>query len=118
LAAALWTLLLVVAVGGSMAGAEDGAEPTTLVSRVGAEGAGGDGNSAEPSISADGRYVAFASGAENLSSEDTAFGDVFVRDLVAGTTTLVSRASGPAGAVADFESSAASISADGRHVAF
>jgi Tol biopolymer transport system component len=91
----------------------------TLASRAdGGGGAAADGNSYDASISADGRYVAFASGAENLSSEDAAFNDVFVRDLVAGTTTLVSRASGATGAAGDGESSDPSISADGRHVAF
>ncbi|MFN8163786.1 MAG: hypothetical protein U0R26_08120 [Solirubrobacterales bacterium] len=95
------------------------ARRTTLVSRAsGANGAAADGYSAEATISADGRYVAFRSGAENLSSEDVAFNDVFVRDLETGTTTLVSRASGAAGAAADGESSDPSISADGRHVAF
>ncbi len=91
----------------------------TLASRAdGAGGAAADGDSFAPSISADGRYLAFASGAENLSFEDTAFFDVFVRDLVAGTTTLVSRASGATGAAGDGESSLPAISADGRHVAF
>jgi len=91
----------------------------TLASRAdGAEGVAADGNSYDPSISADGRYVAFGSWAENLSAEDTAFNDVFVRDLTAGTTTLVSRAAGPTGAAGDGESTDPSISADGRHVAF
>lgn len=91
----------------------------TLASRAdGAGGAAADGNSYDASISADGRYVAFASGAENLSPEDTAFNDVFVRDLLAGTTTLVSRAAGAAGAAGDGESTDPSISANGRHVAF
>ncbi|MDX6635443.1 MAG: hypothetical protein QOF06_1646 [Solirubrobacterales bacterium] len=90
-----------------------------LASRAdGAGGAAAEGNSYDASISADGRYVAFSSGAENLSPEDAAFNDVFVRDLVAGTTTLVSRASGATGAAGDGESTDASISADGRHVAF
>jgi Tol biopolymer transport system component len=91
----------------------------TLVSRAnGPEGAAADSGSYDPSISADGRYVAFRSPAENLSSEDVAFNDVFVRDLATGTTTLVSRASGMAGATGDNESTDPSISADGRHVAF
>lgn len=91
----------------------------TLASRAdGAAGAVADGNSYDPSVSADGRYVAFASWAENLSAEDAAFNDVFVRDLLTGTTTLVSRAAGPAGAAGDSESTDPSISADGRHVAF
>ena len=99
------------------------AATTTLVSRAsGASGTGGDGFSSGPSISADGRFVAFDSGADNLSSEDNnAFNNVFVRDTQAATTTLVSRAGGPAGAGADGDSSALSppsISADGRFVAF
>jgi Tol biopolymer transport system component len=91
----------------------------TLVSRAdGPAGAVADDHTFEPSISADGRYVAFRSSARNLSPDDTAFNDVYVRDLSAGTTLLVSRASGASGAAADGESSSAAISADGRHVAF
>ena len=96
------------------------ADTTTLVSRAtGPKGAPGDRFSAEPSISADGRFVAFASSADNLSDEDDEFVDIFVRDLQANTTTLVSRGSDAAGAAAsDGNSSAPSISADGRFVAF
>lgn len=94
------------------------AKTTTLVSRASGAGAVADQSSNQPSISADGRYVAFRSGAENLSAEDTAGSDIFVRDLLTGTTELVSRASGAAGAGADEYSTAPSISADGRHVAF
>ncbi|MGD9570674.1 MAG: TolB family protein [Thermoleophilia bacterium] len=96
------------------------ANTTTLVSRAtGAGGAGGNGTSTDPSVSADGRYVAFHSQADNLSTEDddTVF-NIFVRDLVAGTTTLVSRAPGPAGAGGDASSLNAVISADGTRVAF
>ena len=93
---------------------------TTLVSRAsGTAGAGGDGNSSGASISADGRFVVFDSTADNLSAEDDdGATNVFVRDLVATTTTLVSRATGPAGAAADASSFEAAISADGRVVAF
>jgi Tol biopolymer transport system component len=96
------------------------ANTTTLVSRAsGAAGAVGDQASIDPSISADGRYVAFRSDADNLDPDsDDAVTDVFVRDLQADTTTLVSRASGAAGAVGNDGSSTPSISADGRHVAF
>jgi Tol biopolymer transport system component len=70
-----------------------------------------------PSISADGRYVAFASEARNLVQGDTnGYVDVFVRDRVAGTTTRVS--TGAKGAQANGFSSAPSISADGRYVTF
>jgi Tol biopolymer transport system component len=92
---------------------------TTLVSRAsGANGANGNGLSLDPSISADGRYVAFASLATNLSPDDSDALDIFVRDRVANTTELVSRATGAGGAAADEFSTHPSISADGRHVAF
>ncbi len=96
------------------------ANTTTLASRAaGAAGAAGDDVSAQPAISADGRFVAFSSAADNLSTEDDdAVSDVFVRDLQASTTTLVSRASGPGGAAGDDRSQTAAISATGRHVAF
>jgi Tol biopolymer transport system component len=68
------------------------------------------------SISADGRFVAFASEAGNLVPGDTnGLGDLFVRDLRAGTTRRVSL--GTRGAQADSASFAPSISADGRFVA-
>jgi Tol biopolymer transport system component len=93
---------------------------TTLVSRAtGPTGAAGDGASNDPSISEDGRYVAFKSASANLSGEDIdPVEDVFVRDLVAGTTTLVSRATGAAGAAGDAASEQPSISDDGRYVSF
>jgi Tol biopolymer transport system component len=94
---------------------------TTLVSRAsGASGAAGSSSSHTPSISADGRYVAFVSGATNLSPDDpSSDADVYVRDRQTNTTILVSRASGPGGAKANAHpSSFPSISADGRYVAF
>ncbi len=87
--------------------------------RLSVDGAGAQGNSTSynPSISADGRYVAFYSNASNLVAGDTnGATDVFVRDTVAGTTTRISVDG--AGAQANSGSSAASISADGRYVAF
>ncbi|WP_217922226.1 TolB family protein [Miltoncostaea oceani] len=92
---------------------------TTFVSRATGAGAPGDGDSRTPAISADGRYVAFNSAADNLSTEDDdAVQDVFVRDVLTNTTTYVSRATGAAGAPADAISLAPDISGDGRLVAF
>lgn len=68
-----------------------------------------------PSISADGRFVAFQSEAQ-LAGVPTGGDDVFVRDTVAGTTTIVSVNS--SGTQADAPSSSPSISADGRFVVF
>ncbi len=72
-----------------------------------------------PAISANGRYVAFASKAKNLSRVDKeSVEDVFVRDLKTNRTLLVSRAQGKHGAPGSGDSSNPSISADGRYVAF
>ena len=61
----------------------------------------------------------FHSLAKNLSGEDgDTTRDVFVRDLAANTTTLVSRSAGAAGASADGDSRFPVISSDGRRVAF
>ena len=70
-------------------------------------------------MSSDGRYVLFTSRANWISSEDdNAFSNVFVRDTVADTTTLVSRATGAAGAAANGDSFAGGISADGTKAVF
>jgi hypothetical protein len=93
-------------------------QTTTLVSVNRTGTGGGNGHSVSPVISADGRYVAFESEASNLVANDTNnASDVFVRDLVSGTTTLVSVRSG--GSVAgNGASTSPLISADGRYVAF
>ena len=69
---------------------------TLLVSRAdGLAGAGGNDASAQASVSADGRFVAFHSSANNLSTGDNDdFVNVFVRDTEANTTTLASQANG------------------------
>jgi Tol biopolymer transport system component len=70
-----------------------------------------------PSISADGRYVAFESGDDTMVPGDLNHEwDVFVRDRVAGTTTLASVATD--GTQGDRGASSPAISGDGRHVAF
>ncbi len=85
----------------------------------GAGGAKGNGSSTSASLSADGRILAFLSGASNLTPDDAdTFEDVFARDTQTGETVLVSRASGPKGANSNRLSEGASVSADGRFVAF
>ena len=70
-------------------------------------------------VSSDGRYVVFTSKADWLSGDDdNALNNVFVRDTVTDTTTLVSRASGASGAAANGNSVAGGISADGTKVVF
>lgn len=84
---------------------------------IGIDGEPADDWSGNPAITPDGRYVAFESDAENLVAGDTNLTtDVFVRDRVAKTTTRVSVASN--GAESDDWSYDASISDDGRYVAF
>lgn len=76
-----------------------------------------DGFSGSPSISADGRYVAFDSFAENLIADDTNnVTDVYLRDRKRRTTVRVSLTN--AGAEGNSESSYPFLSANGRFVAF
>ncbi|MCC7078626.1 MAG: PD40 domain-containing protein [Acidimicrobiia bacterium] len=93
-----------------------GATERVSVSSAGTQATGG-GHS--PAISADGRFVAFVSTADDIAPGETPGGsdsDVYVRDRVAGTTERVSV--GVAGGDAGGESSSPAVSADGRTVAF
>ncbi|HZL94297.1 MAG TPA: hypothetical protein VFB99_11655, partial [Vicinamibacterales bacterium] len=94
---------------------------TCGVQRVSVNSAGAEGNndSTHPSISADGRYVAFVSTANNLVGNDSNnAADIFVRDRQANTTIRASLSSlgGQANGLAG--SAMPDISADGRYVAF
>jgi Tol biopolymer transport system component len=94
------------------------ANTTTLVSRN-STGAGADGNSFNPSVSADGRRIAFESDADNLSTvDDDGSTNIFVHDIATGTTTLVNRATGAAGAAGGANASSPGISPSGRYVVF
>jgi hypothetical protein len=76
-----------------------------------------DGASYDPAISRDGRYVAFVSQASNLARGDrNRSADVFLRDLHAQTTTVVSRRAD--GGTANGPSGNPAISAEGRFIAF
>ncbi|MGH9266613.1 MAG: TolB family protein, partial [Acidimicrobiales bacterium] len=90
---------------------------TTSIVSVSSAGQQGVGISQVPSISADGRIVAFESRASNLAPGDTnAQADIFAHDRVTRTTTRSSVAT--AGTEADFDSLFAKVSPDGRFVAF
>lgn len=92
---------------------------TKVISRANPDSPEWNMYSGHPSISADGRFVAFNSQANYLSAFDQdGTSDVFVRDLATDSLTYVSRASGDTGAGGDSGSSVPSISADGRVVAF
>jgi len=89
---------------------------TTRMS-VAADGTEGNGSSSSPAISADGRYVAFESFADNLVAGDTnERNDIFVRDRQTGEVVRVSVASN--GTQANSFADVPAISADGRYVAF
>jgi Tol biopolymer transport system component len=80
--------------------------------------ASGDGISTDPAISADGRYVVFTSSADNLVTGDTNRAqDVFIRDLQAGTTALVSVSTDGVNP-GNGDSFSPTVSADGRYVLF
>jgi Tol biopolymer transport system component len=93
---------------------------TGLTERVSVDstGAQANGYSVAPSLSADGRFVAFASDATNLVAGDTnGFTDIFVHDRVTGVTERVSVDS--SGGEGDGASNGrTSLSSDGAIVAF
>jgi hypothetical protein len=105
-------------------GASAGCQSRTTLVSVGADGAPGGDDSHSPSISADGRYVAFSSAATNLVGETPAGRQIYLRDTCHGateascapSTQLVSR--DPEGALVGTESILPSISTSGRFVAF
>jgi Tol biopolymer transport system component len=96
----------------------DRSNATTKVINATEGGMSTNGASVSAVLTADGRYVAFASEATNLVAGDTnIFRDIFVRDLSTGKTERVSVHTDGTEAV-NGHSSSPSISADGRYVAF
>ncbi len=90
---------------------------TTLVSVNTAGTGGGNGDSFPADISTNGQYVLFESLATNLVAGDTnGVSDVFIRDLVHNTTTLVSVSTN--GGSANKVSRGSAMTPDGRYVAF
>jgi Tol biopolymer transport system component len=108
--------LVAVVVSVLPAAADTQARTTTRVS-VDTAGGDPDGESLEPAISSTGRYIAFTSYASDLvPGDDHGLGDVFVRDVVADTTTRVSVSA--TGGDPNGRSMMPAISADGRYIAF
>lgn len=84
---------------------------------VTSRGGQSNGDSGSPTISNDGRYVAFYSSASNLVAGDTNDApDVFLHDRKTGVTSRVSLSS--AGRQGNGLSLEAAISGNGRHIAF
>ncbi|MGQ0600238.1 MAG: hypothetical protein ACT4QE_00920 [Anaerolineales bacterium] len=95
---------------------EPGNIATTRVS-VSSAGAEGNNGSFNAALSADGRYVAFQSGASNLvASDDNAFDDIFLHDRSTGMTIRMSMAA--SGAQSFFGGSNPALSPDARQVSF
>lgn len=89
---------------------------TVLVSRAGA--VAGNGRSLYPSVSDDGKIVAFRSEASNLvAGDNNGKEDIFVRDTVGGQTVLASAASGMS-VPGNGHSTDGVLSGDGKYVAF
>ncbi len=89
---------------------------TTRVS-VSSSGQQGNGRSVDPSVSSDGRFIAFTSTSTNLVANDTnQLADVFVHDRQTGQTSRVSVAS--TGIQANGASTTDHVSGDGRYVVF
>ncbi|HZN65798.1 MAG TPA: CARDB domain-containing protein [Tepidisphaeraceae bacterium] len=79
----------------------------------------GNGRSFDPSVSGDGRWVAFRSEATDLApgvTDNNTFRDIYVRDMQTGVTRLISV--GPNGVLANGASDSPAVSEDGTYVVF
>ena len=115
------TVLLGILFASALVGAATGMSPASngIITRVstGHFGTEADGRSLDPSISADGRYIAFTSHASNLVPNDTnGVPDVFVYDRRFGAMERITMA--PSGQEHVHERYCPSISGDGRYVSF
>ena len=95
-------------------------DPTNTIISIDTNGEGADGASANPSISADGRFVAFQSVATDLVAdvpfENGGISDIFVHDLLTGITEIITLDTNGEGT--NNNSTDPSISSDGRFVAY
>jgi len=93
---------------------------TMLVSRAnGGIGANSNGSDTRPSVSSNGSVVAWESLATNLDPADLdGITDIFLRNFSTLATTLISRATGAAGAKGNGTSGFADVSYQGNAVAF
>lgn len=104
-------------------GASSSCQPQTSLLSVASDGSAVSGDSHTPSMSSDGRYIAFSSDATNLVDNAPAGRQVYLRDTCVNadasckvSTILVS--TDPGGALVGAESILPSISSSGRFVAF
>ena len=104
-------------------GAATGCSPRTDLISVAADGSPADGDNHAPSMSADGRYVAFSSAATNLIANAQPGRQVYLRDTCAGADSSCQQSiqlisTDESGALGGAESLLPSVSASGRFVAF
>jgi hypothetical protein len=94
-------------------------QETNFLVSVGLDGTSAKGGySTSPAISANGRYVGFISAATNLVANDTnGAADIFVRDMLAGVTTIVSVNSNQT-ALGNGDCSQFNMSQDGRYFVY
>ena len=104
-------------------GAATGCQPHTSLLSVTSEGEAASGDSHTPSMSSDGRYIAFSSDANNLAENAPPGRQIYLHDTCAGapdsckpSTILISMDS--RGALIGAESILPSVSSSGRFVAF
>jgi hypothetical protein len=104
-------------------GADSSCQPRTLLVSSAQDGTAASDESHSPSMSSDGRYVAFSSAAANLVAETSTGRQVYLRDTCLGvsgsctpSTQLISV--DPNGALVGTEGILPSVSASGRFVAF
>ena len=104
-------------------GAASDCQPRTTILSVAADGTTANDESHAPSMSSDGRFVAFSSAATNLVQNAPPGRQVYLRDTCAGAgdsckpaTSLIS--ADPNGALVGTESILPSVSSSGRFVAF
>jgi hypothetical protein len=104
-------------------GASSGCQPQTSVLSASNDGTQGNADSNTPSVSTDGRFVAFSSAATNLVANAPAGRQIYLRDTCAGATTqctpqttLIS--TDESGLLSGNDNLLPSISSSGRFVAF
>lgn len=104
-------------------GASEGCQARTLLVSSAMDGAAGNNDSLSPSMSADGRYIAFSSAATNLFAQAPPGPQIYLRDTCLGARTPCTPATQLAstdaqGALAGTEAILPEVSASGRFVTF
>jgi Tol biopolymer transport system component len=104
-------------------GAAAGCQPRTTLLSVAIDGARASADSHSPSMSSDGRYVAFSSAAANLVDNALEGRQIYLRDTCTGTTdscqpATVLVSTDPRGALVGTEGILPSVSSSGRFIAF